>query len=101
MPPAVRAGIEEVVFSADVMSVLVRADLNGDGQDEIVFAQQDGNYVLSYWFRLDHGRWLREEMRATSPDASTDLKSGAIEVRDSEFRDLSIGGVLLQPVQPD
>jgi hypothetical protein len=100
VPQALRTAIEDVAFDPDSTSVLVRIDLNGDGQDEYVLIQQSGEYVGASWFRQQDGEWRTGRMQVSVPEPSIDLRSGPIDLNDPEFRDMSIGGVLLEPAQP-
>ena len=101
VPQDLRAMIEQLVRDPEASGALVRSDLNGDGQDEYVLVQDGGDYIAPYWFRLVHGEWQTEEMLVAATGLATDLSSGPIEVRQPEFRNLEIGGIRLQPVQPD
>jgi hypothetical protein len=115
VPPELRALIEQSIFDTAASSVLIRVDLNDDGQQEFVLVHQSENYVAASYFHRAAGEWQRQEMEVSLPGAATELTSGAtdltpgatdlvsgpIELKDPDFRNLEIGGVLLQPLQPD
>jgi hypothetical protein len=101
VPQALRPMIEQLVRDPEASAALVRSDLNDDGQDEYVLVQDGGDYISPYWFRLVHGEWQTEEMLVSATSPVTDLRSGPVGIRQPEFRNLEIGGIRLQPVQPD
>jgi len=99
--PGLRAEIERAAYDAETKSVLVRIDLNGDGQDEYVLIRQNGANVWASWYRHVLDEWHGEAVLVSMPAGSVNLQSGPIELRDSEFSDLKIGDALLELVQPD
>ena len=99
--PGLRAEIERATYDPETQSVLVRIDLNGDGQDEYVLIRQNGANVWASWYRHVLGEWLGEAVLVSMPAGSVNLQSAPIELRESEFSDLRIGEALLELVQPD
>jgi hypothetical protein len=99
--PALRAEIEGAAYGLETKSVLVRVDLNTDGQDEYVLVHRNGDNVWAAWFRHDSGEWRGEPIQVSMPARPVDLQTAPIEIRASEFSDLKIGDVLLELAQPD
>ena len=99
--PGLRAEIERATYGLETKSVLVRIDLNGDGQDEYVLVHQNGDNVWAGWYRHDRGEWRGEPIQVSTMARTADLQSAPIEIRESEFSDLKIGDVLLELAQPD
>ena len=99
VPPDLHSLIDRGIYDPEASSALIRIDLNADGQDEFVMIQQGETYVESSWFQLADGKWRIEEMKVSMPGDPTDLMTEPIELRDPEFRNLGIGGALLQPIQ--
>lgn len=100
VPPGLRTRIDAAFTGPETKTALVRIDLNGDGQPEYVLIQQSGDDVWATWFRHVRGEWLIGLMQSSLPDGPIDFGSASIEVSDPEYRNLEIGGLILQPSQP-
>jgi hypothetical protein len=99
--PELRAEIERASYDAGTKSVLLRIDLNRDGQHEYVLVHRNGDNVWASWYRHVLGEWREEPILVSTPSTAVDLQSAPIEIRDSEFSDLKIGDVLLELAQPE
>ncbi|HZW59265.1 MAG TPA: hypothetical protein VFE85_03130, partial [Woeseiaceae bacterium] len=87
-------------------SVLLRVDLDEDGNDEYVMAHIDGSAVTSAWlYYRDDAAWRSSSMfvrsgAGDSRPSKNDLLRGDISLQQPRFSDLVIGDAVLRIVDP-
>ncbi len=85
-------------------AVMIRVDLDADGQSEFVLIQlHDYGVASSQFYYLSDSEWQEGALsrpgwrrKENDPDL---IKTGDIVVVDPRFKHLEIGGILLQPTQ--
>ena len=104
LPVEVQRRIEDSVrFNFEFEPVLIAADLNEDGASEYVLliVDPDAERLRStqFYHRVE-GRWQKGYLADLRPDKgalTAQLREGEIALRDPEYKDLSVGGVILRP----
>jgi hypothetical protein len=105
LPRAVRSMLENtgIVGRGMGQALIVRIDLNDDGQDEYALIQMHESLVWNaqYFFRSPQGWEIRRLALSgqprPGPDVAEMLRSGNIELRESDFKDLQIGDLVFVP----
>lgn len=108
LPVEVRRLIEDSVrFNFKFEPVLIATDLNEDGASEYVLliVDPDAERLRSarFYHRVE-GRWQKGSLAYLKPDKdalTAQLREGEIALRDPEYKDLSVGGVILRPALRD
>ena len=108
LPVEVQRRIEDSVrFNFEFEPVLIAADLNEDGASEYVLliVDPDAERLRStqFYHRVE-GRWQKGYLADLRPDKgalTAQLREGEIALRDPEYKDLSVGGVILRPALRD
>ena len=90
-------------FRFEFEPVLIATDLNEDGASEYVLliVDPDAERLRSaqFYHRVE-GRWQKSSLAYLRPDKdalTAQLREGEIAPRDPEYKDLSVGGVILRP----
>lgn len=104
LPVEVQRLIEDSVrFTFEFEPVLIDTDLNEDGASEYVLliVDPDAERLRStqFYHRVE-GRWQKGYLADLRPDKdalTAQLREGEIALRDPEYKDLSVGGVILRP----
>ena len=102
VPEALRPMVETSIWASTILDsgyviVLVRVDLNDDGDTEYVVIADDGEgYRTGNVFYRDGEEWRSGSLRARGPEpgqsaAEPDLRTDPIGTADSPFPDLTIG----------
>ena len=104
LPVQVRRLIEDSVrFNFKFEPMLIATDLNEDGASEYVLLIVDpdaGRLRSARFYHRVEGRWQKGSLAYLRPDKdalTAQLREGEIALRDPEYRDLSVGGVILRP----
>lgn len=90
-------------FRFEFEPVLIATDLNEDGASEYVLLIVDPDAERLWSARFYHrveGRWQKSFLAYLTPDKdalTAQLREGEIALRDPEYKDLSVGGVILRP----
>ena len=108
LPVEVQRLIEDSVrFAFEFEPVLIATDLNEDGASEYVLliVDRDAERLRSarFYHRVE-GRWQQGSLAYLAPDKdalTAQLREGEIALRDPEYKDLSVGGVILRPALRD
>ena len=108
LPVEVQRRIEDSVrFAFEFEAVLIAADLNKDGASEYVLLIVDPDTERLRSARFYHrveGHWQTGSLGYLRPDKdalTAQLREGEIALRDPEYKDLSVGGVILRPALRD
>ena len=108
LPVEVLRLIEDSVrFAFEFEAVLIATDLNKDGASEYVLLIVDPDTERLRSARFYHrveGRWQKGSLGYLRPDKdalTAQLREGEIALRDPEYKDLSVGGVILRPALRD
>lgn len=108
LPVEVQRLIEDSVrFAFEFEAVLIATDLNKDGASEYVLLIVDPDTERLRSARFYHrveGRWQKGSLGYLRPDKdalTAQLREGEIALRDPEYKDLSVGGVILRPALRD
>ena len=90
-------------FRFEFEPVLIATDLNEDGASEyvllIVNTDAERLWSARFYHRVE-GRWQKGFLAYLRPDKdalTAQLREGEITLRDPEYKDLSVGGVILRP----
>ena len=104
LPVQVQRLIEDSVrFTFEFEPVLIATDLNEDGASEYVLLIVDpdaGRLRSTQFYHRVEGRWQKGSLAYLRPDKdalTAQLREGEITLRDPEYKDLSVGGVILRP----
>lgn len=90
-------------FRFEFEPVLIATDLNEDGASEYVLLIVDpdaGRLRSTQFYHRVEGRWQKGSLAYLKPDKdalTAQLREGQIALRDPEYKDLSVGGVILRP----
>lgn len=107
VPPELRLIIERANSNrnrnrnADAAMIL-KIDMNGDGQDEYVVLTTTGTYISgSQYYWVEEGQWQQGTLGFSANNPSDDifniLKDEQIELVDPPFKSLKIGDIVLRP----
>ena len=87
-------------FRFEFEPVLIATDLNEDGASEYVLliVEPDAQRLRSaqFYHRVE-GRWQKGSLAPDKDALTAQLREGEIALRDPEYKDLSVGGVILRP----
>jgi hypothetical protein len=84
--------------------VTIRADLDGDGQDEyLLLSVHDYGIGFSRFYYLTDNGWQSGQLQNTAWQGDRDgiralIESGEIGVVEPRFKNLDVGGVVLRPI---
>ena len=90
-------------FRFEFEPVLIATDLNEDGASEYVLLIIEPGAERLWSARFYHrveGRWQKSSLaylRSDKDALTAQLREGEIALRDPEYKDLSVGGVILRP----
>lgn len=87
-------------FRFEFEPVLIATDLNEDGASEyvllIVNTDAERLWSARFYHRVE-GRWQKGSLAPDKDALTAQLREGEIALRDPEYKDLSVGGVILRP----
>lgn len=99
VPQPLREQIEELYVYRDESPVLIRVDLDDDGQFEYVLTR--GGYGANLFY-LSDGEWRLAGMQHSyEAGASPDFETGEIRIVAPRFKDIEIDGYRLSPAYID
>ena len=93
VPDEVRALIDQTPVVYNETPVLLRADLNDDGEDEYVVLRSI--YASNFYYRED-GVWKAGDVLVSALDRDVDPVNAEIRIEEPRFRDIYIGETRLQ-----
>ena len=105
IPAALKPMVEansRTVRSTDL--VMIRADLDEDGQDEyLLLSLYDYGLGLTQFYYLTDGGWQSGQLQSTTWQRNRDaireqIESGEMTTVEPRFKDLDIGGIVLRPL---